>query len=181
MVQCIGQSQGKYFVNTMKTVSKIALVVAVLTFAVHLGRGQYMRSGLSNNTLAEEQCTGNLRRIYELVELYLHGSGGEIGFPSNFDGLRLMAKDPNLFICPADKAIEGSQVSGSEQSSYEIVNNPLDSKLSSTDPAKIAIVVEKRPNHTGKRFALFYNGSIRSFNDSAFDRLKNNAFVATDK
>lgn len=160
----------------MKTAHKLFLL-AVLASAAPVGKGEHIQSGLLHNTPAEEQCTGNLRRIYELVQLYLHGSGGATGFPSNFYGLRLMAKDPSPFVCPADKAIGRPKVHAGEQSSYEIVNNPLDSKLSSIDPARIAIVVETRPNHMGQRFILFYDGSIRSLNDSAFHRLKSRSFV----
>jgi hypothetical protein len=129
-------------------------------------------------TRLDKQCIDNLRRIFELLELYLHQAGGAAGFPSDLEVIALMAKDPKPVICPADKLIGNSREPGRFRTSYEIVNNPLDSKLSRVAPGRIAIIAEKRANHNGSRFVLFYDGSIRAFNHPQFARLKNNAFVA---
>jgi len=34
------------------------------------------------------------------------------------------------------------------------------------------VLVEKRVNHNGQRFVLFWDGSVKSFDDVQFDRLK---------
>ena len=44
----------------------------------------------------------------------------------------------------------------------------------------MAIVAEKRANHNGQRFVLFYDGSVRAFDAAQFDKLKNNLFVVPD-
>jgi len=52
--------------------------------------------------------------------------------------------------------------------------------LSKTPPDRVAIIAEKRANHNGQRFVLFYDGSVRAFDTAQFEKLKNNSFVATD-
>ena len=125
----------------------------------------------------DAQCTANLKRIYKLIKLYLHRSGGVLGFPADLDAIELMASDRKLFYCPGDKQTKTPAKKGTADSSYLIVNNPLKGELVGTSPDKIAIVAEKTANHDGKRFVLFYDGSIRAFDEAGFAKLKNNAFV----
>jgi hypothetical protein len=121
-------------------------------------------------------CIENLHRIYGLIEDDLHLSAGLLPFPS-LGRLYGAAKDPKPFICPADTGLEGMDRKGSIRSSYEIVTNPLDPKYSSTPPNILAIVVEKRANHSGKRFVLFNDGSVREFSNNQFDKLRSDAFI----
>lgn len=125
----------------------------------------------------DEHCIDNLRRIYELVHAYLHQSGSVAGFPSDLEVIALMANDPKLLICPADKLIKNSDPNRSLRTNYEIVNDPLTPKLSKLGRGRIAIVAEKRPNHHGRRFVLFYDGSVKAFNISQFETLRKNSFI----
>jgi hypothetical protein len=125
---------------------------------------------------AERICIENLHRIYGLIEDDLHLSAGVSQFPS-LGRLYAAAADPKPFICPADKGLKGADTKPSIASSYEIVANPLDPKYASTPPRILAIVVEKRASHGGKRFVLFNDGSVREFNDTHFDKLRSDAFV----
>ena len=124
----------------------------------------------------DRQCITKLKRIDDLIKIYLHHSAGVLGFPS-LERLSGLAEKPNPFICLGDKEINTSVKRGSFMTSYEIVNDPLQSKLSATPRDRIAIVTEKRPNHNGKRFVLFYDGSVRTFDETQFNELKNNSFI----
>jgi hypothetical protein len=86
-----------------------------------------------------------------------------------------MAREPKPFVCPVDKELGSARNSDSIRTSYEIVSNPLD--RTTIPPNEIAIVVEKRANHAGRRFVLFYDGSVRAFNDAQYDKLKSNLFI----
>jgi hypothetical protein len=152
----------------------LALVILLLPFP---SGAQDMNKPSVSSAPVDEQCVGNLQRIYKLIKQYLHHSGGALGFPSNLDGVYLMAKDPKPFICPADKELETARKPDTFRTSYEIVSNPLEPKLATTPASKIAIVVEKRANHNGQRFVLFYDGSVRAFDDPQFDRLKSDSFI----
>jgi hypothetical protein len=156
----------------------LALIVLLLPFS--LG-AQDMNKPSVSRTPIDEQCLGNLHRIYKLIKQYLHHSGGALGFPSNLDGVYLMAKDPKPFICPADKGLETASKPDSFRTSYEIVSNPLDPKLATIPASRIAIVVEKRSNHEGQRFVLFYDGSVRAFDNRQFDRLKDDSFIDKER
>jgi hypothetical protein len=46
-----------------------------------------------------------------------------------------------------------------------------------TTPARIAIIAEKGVNHNGKRFVLFYDGSVRGLDAKQFDKLKSRSFI----
>lgn len=154
----------------------LALVVVVL-FSLHFLGAQDMNKPSVSRTPVDEQCVGNLQRIYKLIKQYLHHSGGALGFPSNFDGVYLMARDPKPFVCPADRKLETAGKPDTFRTSYEIVNNPLEPKLAKTPAGRIALVIEKRANHDGQRFVLFYDGSVRAFDGPQFDRLRSNSFI----
>ena len=136
-----------------------------------------MDKSSTTQTSADEQCVANLRNIYSLIQHYLHHTAKVLGFPANLTEIHSLA-EPSLFICPADKQINPHSKADIFQSSYEIVNDPLKPSLSSTPTARIAILAEKRANHNGKRYVLFYDGSVRSFDQAQFDELKDNSFVA---
>ncbi len=152
----------------------LALIVLLLPFS---SGAQDMNKPSVSRTPVDEQCASNLHRIYKLIKQYLHHSGGALGFPSNLDGVYLMAKDPTPFICPADKGLETASKPDSFRTSYEIVSNPLEPKLATIPASRIAIVVEKRANHNRQRFVLFYDGSVKAFDDAQFDRLKGDSFI----
>jgi hypothetical protein len=154
----------------------LALVLIVLLLPFFSG-AQDMNKPSVSRTPVDEQCVGNLQRIYKLIKQYLHHSGGALGFPSNLDGVYLMSKDPKPFICPADKGLETASKPDTFRTSYEIVSNPLEPKLATMPASRIAIVVEKRANHNRQRFVLFYDGSVKAFDDSQFDRLKGDSFI----
>jgi hypothetical protein len=154
----------------------IALVLAIL-FSPYSSGGQDMKKPSDSRTPVDKQCVDNLQRVYKLLKLYLHRSGGALGFPSNLDVLYPMAEDPKPFICPADKELEAAGKPDTFRTSYEIVNNPLEPKFAKTSPNRIAIVTEKRANHQGQRFILFYDGSVRAFDETQFDRLKGSSFI----
>jgi len=154
----------------------LTLVLAVLFAPCYLG-AQHMNKPPVSRTPADEECVADLHRIYKLLKQYLHHSGGALGFPSNLDALYPMAKEPKPFICPADKELETAVKPNTFRTSYEIVSDPLEPKLSTTPASKIAIVAEKRANHNGQRFVLFYDGFVRALDDADFERLKGNAFI----
>jgi hypothetical protein len=89
---------------------------------------------------------------------------------SNLDALYPMAKDPKPFVCPADKELQTAGKPDTFRTSYQIVNNPLEQKFATTPANRIAIVIEKRANHKGQRFVLFYDVSVRAFGDTQFER-----------
>jgi hypothetical protein len=150
------------------------LVVFLLPFP---SGAQDMTNPPVSRPSVDQQCVGDLQRIYKLIKQQLHHSGGALGFPSDLDGLYGMAKDPNPFICPADDGLETASKPDTFKTSYKIVGNPLDPKLATTPASRIAIVVEKRANHNGKRFVLFYDGSVKVFDGSQFERLKSDSFI----
>jgi hypothetical protein len=158
----------------------LALVLIVLLLPFFSG-AQDMNKPSVSRTPVDEQCVGNLQRIYKLIKQYLHHSGGALGFPSNLDGVYLMSKDPKPFICPADKGLETASKPDTFRTSYEIVSNPLEPKLATMPASRIAIVVEKRANHNRQRFVLFYDGSVKAFDDSQFDRLKGDSFIDKER
>lgn len=135
------------------------------------------KSVASQSSIADDKCMDNLRLIYRLLRIRLDHSGGVVDFPSNIDQLWGMSEEPTNFICPADKQIDTPKKTKAFQTSYEIVNNPLRHELSIVPPDKIAIVAEKRANHNGRRFVLFYDGSVRAFDNAQFEALKKEAFI----
>jgi hypothetical protein len=170
MIEAAGASKGLL----------LALVLVILLLPFPSG-AQDMNKPSASRTPVDEQCVGNLQRIYKLIKQHLHHSGGALGFPSNLDGVYLMAKDPKPFICPADKGLETASKPDAFRTSYEIVSNPLDPKLATMPASRIAIVVEKRANHNGQHFVLFYDGSVKAFDDSQFERLKGDSFIDRER
>lgn len=142
--------------------------------------GQEMNKSSLSQSSIDEQCIGNLRHIYRLLKLHLHHSGGALGFPSDLDTLYGLSKDPKIFICPGDTETKASEKPDAFRTSYEIVNDPLKPELAKTPPARIAIIAEKRANHNGQRFVLFYDGSVKAFDAAQFDKLRSNSFIATE-
>lgn len=155
-------------------------VILLLLLPSFASGAQDMNKPSSSQTSVTEQCAANLRHIYRLLKLHLHHSAGALGFPTSLDILYGLSKDPQVFICPGDKEINASVKTDAFRTSYEIVNDPLKPKLSKTPPDRVAIIAEKRANHNGQRFVLFYDGSVRAFDTAQFEKLKNNSFVATD-
>ena len=88
-----------------------------------------------------------------------------------------MTHDKSVFICPAEAPLNTPRKKYSFKTSYEIVNAPPQTELKESPPARVAIVAEKRAHHDGKRFVLFYDGSVRAFDEAQFAKLKNNSFV----
>ena len=81
-------------------------------------------------TEIDQRCITNLKRIDRLIKIDLHHSAGVHGFPATLERITGLAGKPNPFICPGDKEINTSVKRGSFRTSYEIVNDPLQSKLS---------------------------------------------------
>lgn len=154
------------------------LLILLSSFA---SGAQDMNKPSFSETNVTEQCASNLRHIYRLLKLHLHHSAGAMGFPTNLDLLYGMSKDPKVFICPADKGLETAGKPDTFRTSYEIVSNPLEPKLATMPASRIAIVVEKRANHNGRRFVLFYDGSVKAFDDSQFDKLKGDSFIDKER
>jgi hypothetical protein len=152
-----------------------AVVILTISLSLLAAGGQNMNSIPLPQGNNNEQCIRNLQEIYKLLKYYVHGSGGALGFPSNLESVYGMSKDPSMFVCPADK--QATPKSTAFQTSYKIVNNPLKSNLSKKPASQVAIVAEKRPNHDGRRFVLFYDGSVRAFDDSQFETLRRNSFI----
>ena len=151
-------------------------VILLLLLSSFPSRSQQMQSPSVSRATAEEQCAANLKDIYKLITAYLHHTARVLGFPHSLDEIHSLA-EPGLFVCPADKQIPSLAGSDTFQTSYEIVNDPLRSKFSQTAPSRIAIVAEKMPNHNGKRFVLFYDGSVRAFDQADFEKLKSASFI----
>src|SRR5580704_14182956 len=86
---------------------------------------------------ADKKCIENLKEIYRLLLYDHHLMGGDVPMPSN----RITT-------------------------SYEIVNDLYKFDPSNTPPNMVALVVEIRPNHEGKRNVLFGDGSVRSFDQA---------------
>jgi hypothetical protein len=135
-----------------------------------------MNAQASAETRTDARCISNLKRIYHMVGLYVHYSGGT-RFPTSLDKIDLMTHDKTVFVCPADVTASKPLKKHSFRTSYEIVNDPRKPEFSSIPHNKIAIVAEVKPNHNGKRFVLFYDGSVRAFDETQFDKLKNDSFV----
>ena len=139
-------------------------------------QGKNMSFQTSAGTGSEARCISNLKEIHEMIELYVHGSGRTM-FPSSLERMNLMTHDKSLFVCPAEAPVSSVRKKRAFKTSYEIVNNPLKSELKNTPAARIAIVAEKTANHDGKRLVLFYDGSVKGFDEAQFSELKNNSFV----
>ena len=156
----------------------LTLLAIIITFLCFFpSRAQKMKNQSFSQTNTDHQCIANLKRIGKLIKRHLHHSAGVLGFPTNLDTIYSMSLDPKLFICPADKEINTSIKGDSLRTSYEIVNDPLKPELSATPPDRIAIIAEKRPNHNDKRFVLFYDLSVREFDEAQFKELKSNSFI----
>ena len=140
-------------------------------------RAQKVKKQSLSQTSIDEQCIANLKRIDKLIKHYLHHTAGVLGFPASLDEIHSMSKDPHLFICPGDKQINASVKKHTLTTSYQVVNDPLKPTISGIPPNRIAIIAEKNPNHSGKRFVLFYDGSVRAFDEAQFAELRNNSFV----
>jgi hypothetical protein len=138
--------------------------------------GQDMKKPSDSYTPVDKQCVENLQGVYRLLRLWLHRSG-RLDFPSSLKLLYPWVKEPEPFICPADKELEAAGQPDTFRTSYEIVNNPLESKFAKISANRIAIVAEKRANHQGQRLVLFYDGSVRAFDQTQFDRLKGSSFI----
>jgi prepilin-type processing-associated H-X9-DG protein len=136
-----------------------------------------MNKQSTSNPNRDEECIANLKRIYRLIKIDQHQSGGLLGLPIDLDQVYLEASEPKPLICPNDNNVGGSTKPGSHPTSYEVVNDPRKPDLSRIPPEKIAIIAERRPNHNGRRFVLFYDGSVRTFDSAQFDKLKDNSFV----
>lgn len=162
----------------MRLVS-LAIFLLLLTPDPLRAKDMNKNHSFSRNKI-DEECIKNLQYIYGLLNLYLHHSGGALPFPSDFEVLYEMSKKPKAFICPGDMKIDASVKTRPFRTSYQFVNDPLKSKLSAAAPGKIAIVAEKEPNHDGVRFVLFYDGSVRAFDTTNFDKLKNHCFIASN-
>lgn len=157
----------------------VRVQLAVLAILLNLllvfpSRAQRMDAQTSAGTGTDVQCVSNLKAIYRLIRLYVHHSGGE--FPTSLERINLMTHDKSVFICPAEGPLNSRRKKHSFKTSYEIVNAPLKTELKES-PDRVAIVAEKRANHDGKRFVLFYDGSVRAFDEAQFAKLKNNSFV----
>lgn len=156
-----------------------AVMMILVSFTLACTEAQTVPVDSRNSTNAEEQCAHNLKRIYTLLKLSLHHSGG-IRFPRTIDSIYSMAEDPKPFICPSDKGITSVDKSPDTETSYEIVNDPLNPELSKVSSSRIAIVIEKRPNHQNQRLVLFYDGSIRRFSNEQYEALREKFFVDTE-
>lgn len=149
-----------------------AMLCLLFLFPVQARKMNFQTSA---ETGSEARCVSNLKEIREMIGLYVHHSGGE--FPPSLADLSLMTHDKSVFGCPAAALVKAQRKKGTFKTSYEIVNNPLKSELKNTPPARIAIVAEKTANHEGKRLVLFYEGSVKGFDETQFAELKNNSFV----
>jgi hypothetical protein len=159
------------------TVRRRLQIASAMLFVFFLfpSQGQKMNSQTSAGTSSDARCVSNLKRIHAMIELYVHHSGG--GFPVSLERINLMTRDKSLFVCSAEVPVNATRKKYSFKTSYEIVNDPLKSDLKKTPPDRVAIVAEKRANHDGKRFVLFYDGSVKALDEAQFDKLKNNSFV----
>jgi hypothetical protein len=152
---------------------RVAFVALLFCFSP-LCLGQ-IQSG--NPDDAERRCVAKLKKIYELLGYDLHLSGGASGFPSNLEIIYLMTRKLDSLTCPSDKAPVVLDADDKLYTSYQIVNDPLKPSLSETPLSKIAVVAEINANHDGKRNILFWNGSIRTFDQAQYDRLKSDSFI----
>jgi prepilin-type processing-associated H-X9-DG protein len=126
---------------------------------------------------ADKKCIENLKEIYRLLLYDHHLMGGDVPMPSNFNRIYGLASDANLFICPADTGVTEPAPPNRITTSYEIVNDLYKFDPSNTPPNMVALVVEIRPNHEGKRNVLFGDGSVRSFDQAQYERLKNDSLI----
>src|SRR5258708_7086933 len=129
---------------------------------------------MMNKEQGASKCTSNLEKIYRLIKLHDHHSGGVI--PADIESIYLMSKKLDLFVCPLDEHLDSDRKPDAFRTSYEIVLHPK-RELSKNDPRLVAIVFEKRPNHDGSRFVLFYDGSIVRYSEVEFSALRGNLFV----
>jgi prepilin-type processing-associated H-X9-DG protein len=170
----VGDPIGATKAATLKRCLQFAPAMLCVFFLFSV-QARNMNFQTSAGTSSEARCVSNLKEIHEMIEDYVHHSGGT--FPSSIDGIHLMTHDKSVFVCRAEAPVKGARKKGAFKTSYEIVNNPLKSELKNTPRARIAIVAEKTANHDGKRMVLFYDGSIKGLDEAQFSELKNNSFV----
>jgi hypothetical protein len=170
-------AEGIHFVTVSDRLLRGLSVITYTLFCFLPLSAQKMENQSSSQISNEKQCIDNLKRIGDYIAVHLHHSAGVLGFPKSLDLIYRMSGDTKLFICPDDKETDASVKSGEFKSSYDIVNDPLKRKLSKTPHNKIAIIAEKRPNHDGKRFVLFYDGSVKAFDEAQYEELKSNSFI----
>src|SRR5258708_35074147 len=162
--------------NTATVRWRLQIAPAMLfAFFLFPSQAQEMNSQTSAGTSSDARCVSNLKRIHAMIELYVHHSGGE--FPTSLERINLMTHDKSVFICPAEAPLNTPRKKYSLKTSYEIVNDALKTELKETPPDRVGIVAEKKANHDGKRFVLFYDGSVRAFDEAQFDKLKSNSFI----
>ncbi len=125
----------------------------------------------------DNRCIANLKVISNLIKIYLHQTAQVAGFPRKLDTIRYATHKRSHFVCPNDKTINLTVNTTAFQTSYEIVSDPLNPKMSGVSPNKIAIVAEKSAYHDGKRFVLFYSGDVRAFDEKEFEKLKARSFI----
>jgi len=154
------------------------LMVAGLLFGSPTMSVAQERKVLSSER-AVQVCVSHLQEILRMLKLYVHHTGGAIGFPKDLETLSTMGKDATLFVCPSDKGlrIETRQKESSFQSSYEIPDGTVDLMAKRPEASLVAVVVEKRRSHNGRRHVLFYDGTVQLVNDREFNELKKNGFV----
>jgi prepilin-type processing-associated H-X9-DG protein len=175
-------NMSKVVVNSSRGVSACSRGIVCLLIAIGFtifpssSFGEEVKRLKMSPARAEAICINNLHRIYSLIRWDMHYSAGILPF-APLDRLYGAAASPKPFICPADTAIEPADGRDSIRTSYEIVNSPLDPKVASVLTSKLAIVIEKRANHNGNRMVLFYDGSVRAFDEAAFAKLKSNLFI----
>lgn len=165
--------------DAIKLTFGAAVMMILVSFKLACMEAQTVSINSRDSINAEEQCAHNLKRIYTLLKLSLHHSGG-IRFPRTIDSIYSMAEDPKPFVCPSDKGTTGPEKSPGTETSYELVNDPLSLQLSKISSNRIAIVIEKRPNHQNRRLVLFYDGSIKKFSNEQYEALKKTSFVDTE-
>lgn len=154
------------------------LVVAGLLFGVSMGvfAEEQKRQTIEQ---VDRDCVAHLLEIFRLLKLYEHHTGGAVAFPKELETLSPMTRDPMLFICPSDKGWRTAayQKESSFQSSYEIPEGAVDLLAKKSEASLVAVVVEKRKSHNGRRHVLFYDGTVRLMDDREFNELKKNGFM----
>src|ERR1700720_3389146 len=119
--------------NAVTVRRRLQIAPAMLfVFFLFPSQAQKMNSQTSAGTSSDARCVSNLKRIHAMIELYLHHSGGGLGFPTSLERINLMTRDKSLFVCPAEVPVTSSRRKYSFKTSYEIVNDPLKSDLKKT-------------------------------------------------
>lgn len=118
-------------------------------------------------------CKANLKKIHRLIRLYDHQARGLT--TADIDSLMKMSKFRDIFVCPSDTRTTNQE---GGPSSYEIVGNYFE-HLRRAPANAVAVAFEKRRNHGGGRFVLFYDGSVRAYSDAEFEDLRERAFIAS--